>query len=201
MEPINDFYCNPQSEEEAREIVERAVAHGAELNERAGKFLYVGVLFGKTRFLSRDEVSLYYPHLEHLNIDQLRERAPFVKELTKDEQFCADAYPEYNVCVKHCGVSKERHYAARAAMHFAGMLEKPKPFKLSTTSHGAIIEPTKPNKVGDHGSVSTDTTFESLKKAFDIFNLVYDTNIADEQVGVFKYILDLVESVKREDSK
>ena len=35
-EPLQDFYCVPQSEAEAKEIIERAVAHGAELIDRTG---------------------------------------------------------------------------------------------------------------------------------------------------------------------
>lgn len=230
MEPISDFYCMPESEAEAREIVERAVAHGAKLNDRAGKFLYVGVLFGETRFLGRDEVNFNASRLEHLTLDQLRRQAPFVGGLSKQAKRAAlnvadwdgsksmvgfqwIGYEPYRSssqpnAVLYSGewhykkVTKDEWQAARRALYFAGMLDKPgSSVELSTTSYGTTIEPTKPNRAMEHDSVSTDTTFESLKKAFGIFNLVYGTNIEDHQAGVFKYILDLVESVKREDSK
>ena len=125
MEPIDDFYCKPENEEEAREIVERAVAHGALIyksveqvkdkygwNDRA----YWGVLDGETMtgwFMFEHSES------EHLTLDQLRRRAPLVSELP-DYNRRAVQEDEYYLA---CAISEYSWYVCRRALYFAGELE------------------------------------------------------------------------------
>lgn len=103
IKPICDFYCKPANEEEAREIVKRAVAHGAKCHdslEKGGKETfdwndheYWGALCGLTKCAG----SYVYEscNTEHLTIEQLRGCAPLVEDLNTSEATTATAFNEW----------------------------------------------------------------------------------------------------------
>jgi hypothetical protein len=129
IDKIGDFYFAPKSEEEAREIIERAVAHGAKLHEaipgvsgaseywRYDYYECWAVFHGRTH---TQFVSYYADQgIECLTIEQLRDRAPLVGELSDDELTLAQK-SEYEPSVS---VSKNQWQSARRALYFAGMLK------------------------------------------------------------------------------
>lgn len=164
MQPISNFYCKPANEAEAREIVARAVAHGAKLADHVGTggndawrwdcSQYWGVCDGETEITSLP-FSIARGVFEHLTLDQLRKRAPFVGELTEDQEVVARTLSEWPdkptrgfTVGNYQGrdapydyvraedydmeeVTKTEWQAARRALNFAGMLDGERPESVS----------------------------------------------------------------------
>lgn len=81
-----DWYCDPANEAEAREIIERALASGAELYESVGinyywnSFIGWGVEGGRT--LTSDDWRKAKPY----TIEQVREKFPLPNEVNQQEE-------------------------------------------------------------------------------------------------------------------
>lgn len=116
-EPLEDFYCIPQSEEEAKEIVERAVAHGVLTDPLIRDEFYSYDMLAWGVFGGVITVDAYSfcerRGIKELSIYQLRKECPFVSELYVDEYLLQSGpRPEY--------IKEKRWNSVRRAMVVAG---------------------------------------------------------------------------------
>ena len=89
---MKNWLCKPTSLEEAKEIIERAVANGAEnRNDYAGdcyESSFYGVYNGSVTYTIKPIV--YYDDAEILTIDQVRKQFPLPNEKSVELKFCKD---------------------------------------------------------------------------------------------------------------